>query len=144
MEHCDPRGMQDMLCFCFYVPEKINEDLFNDCVCYANYDLQEDHGERTGRDLVSLCLPGNLNVPQLVDQGRVVATLGKKSMRKIVHACWLDFSPETCMRMLSDLQRILGRWQQSYGMSVGLEDCLVDIVSFTPTRRSRRSLEAVA
>ena len=107
--------------------KSIDEALFNDCVCAARYEVQWDVGQRTGRDLVSACLPARLEVPGLVEQGRVVATLDKKAVRKIVHACFLDFGPERCMQMLSDLQRVLGRWQESVAFSVGLEDALVDL-----------------
>jgi len=106
--------------------KSIDEALFNDCVCAARYEVQADVGQRTGRDLVSACLPARLEVPELVEHGRVVAALDKKAVRKIVHACWLDETPERCMQMLSDLQRVLGRWQQSVAFSVGIEDCLVD------------------
>ena len=120
--------------FCLFLSpgqeKNIDEALFNDCVCAARYEVQRDFGTRTGRDLVSVCLPGRLEVPGLVDQGRVVATLDKKAVRKIVHATWIDFEPERCMQMLSDLQRVLGRWQCSVCFSVGIGDCLVDMVSY--------------
>lgn len=106
---------------------KVCEALFNDCVCEARYELQADPGERTGRDLISLLLPASLSVPRIVEKGRVVAPLNKTSVRKVVHACFLDYGPERCMRMLSDLQRVLNRFQQSVCFSVGIDDTIVDL-----------------
>ena len=121
--HCGGGGGEDCLAPILSLGQQksIDEALFNDCVCAARYELQDDFGARTGRDLVSLCLPGSLNVPPAVEGGRVQGALDKKAVRRIVHACFLDFGPGRCMRMLSDLQRVLGRWQQSVAFSVGLE-----------------------
>ena len=104
----------------------VHPELFADCVCAARYELQGLRG-RTGRDLVSLCLPRGLAVPGLVERGRVIAPLDKKAVRRVVHAVWLDDGPLRCMQLVSDWQRVLCRWQQGVAFSVGLEDCLVDL-----------------
>ena len=98
----------------------VHPELFADCVCAARYELQGLRGS-SGRDLMSVCLPASLSVPGIVENGRVVAPLDKKAVRKIVHAVWIDFGPERCMQLVSDWQRVLNRWQQSFAFSVGLE-----------------------
>ena len=97
-------------------------DLFCDCVMGIRHSSRAlpPGNSPSGRDLVSLMLPPRLSCPGVAN-GVVVSALDNKKMRNIVHCVFLDYSPHRAMTMVSDLQRVLCRWQESVAFSVGLE-----------------------
>jgi DNA-directed RNA polymerase II subunit RPB1 len=50
-------------------------------------------------------------------------SIGAKAS-SIVHVLWIEYSPETCLRFLSDCQQVSDRWLCTHGFSMGISDCM--------------------
>lgn len=60
----------------------------------------------------------------LPDSGPFCSKIIGAKASSIVHVLWIEYSPEMCLRFLSDTQQVIDRWLCVHGFSMGLSDCI--------------------
>lgn len=60
----------------------------------------------------------------LPDSGPLCKKILGESQNSIIHLLWKDYNPQTCLKIISDIQQLVDNWFPHYGFSIGISDCL--------------------
>lgn len=115
----------------------VNKDgflLLEDRLRYHHLPSSETKQGRNGRLLFSLLLPpdfyynngGVTIVNGLLLEGRITKKHIGTSHNSIVQVLWKQYGRDRTADFLTDAPRVISRWLNSYGFSIGFKDCIVD------------------